>query len=398
MPALVALLAVATVLLWEGVSAKTGMAETRPLAVAVVLLIPLLNAKSVPDVVLDGAIWWCILPLVLIAALHILHPLAVDPLVPDRGAGVVRGAAYLAMICVAFVSGAVIARDGRRHRWLSLCLLGLVLAGAAWTYTFNLEARYGFAATKNTVSGVIAHLAFLSLIVLMTGKTGGRALATLIALLVLVIALILSHRVLAFASVVFLIVFHVLACFRPGTVFLLALFLLLASAGYAAILAIANLPRAEGISDLNALFVDLTGRRLTSGREEHWAQILHYLQLRPWLGLGPAVLPRDLFATELASAHNSFLTLALQLGLSGLVLLAVQVLALLLGIGRSTSRTAGAIGVGYLCFVVVHASFESFLTANNFPIAAIVWINLGLLWSWSRQGRGHAASGMLPQR
>lgn len=130
------------------------------------------------------------------------------------------------------------------------------------------------------------------------------------------------------------------------------------------------------------LIVAALGRDLTlTGRTDIWEASARFVDAQPWLGYGyyafwlpdngPAFWVREAVAWQVASAHSSWLELALGLGRAGVVLFALQLLATF---GRGASAMlqpqAGLWAPAFLATFALYTLSESHaLQANN-----IFWI------------------------
>ncbi len=130
------------------------------------------------------------------------------------------------------------------------------------------------------------------------------------------------------------------------------------------------------------LLVAAIGRDLTlTGRTDIWEAAMRFVEAKPWLGYGyyafwlpengPAYWVREAVAWQVASAHSSWLELALGLGRAGVVVFALQLLATLSrGVGVMLQRDAGLWAPAFLATFALYTMSESHaLQANN-----IFWI------------------------
>ena len=130
------------------------------------------------------------------------------------------------------------------------------------------------------------------------------------------------------------------------------------------------------------LLVAALGRDLTlTGRTDIWDASARFVEARPWLGYGyyafwlpdngPAYWVREAVAWQVASAHSSWLELALGVGRVGIVLFALQLFATLSrGVGVVIQPRAGLWAPAFLATFALYTLSESHaLQANN-----IFWI------------------------
>jgi O-antigen ligase len=126
------------------------------------------------------------------------------------------------------------------------------------------------------------------------------------------------------------------------------------------------------------LVVAALGRDLTlTGRTGIWEASARFVEARPWLGygyyafwlpdMGPAYWVREAVQWEVASAHSSWLELALGLGRVGVVLFALQLLATLARGARAAMQPqAGLWAPAFLAVFGLYTFSESHaLQANN---------------------------------
>jgi O-antigen ligase len=126
------------------------------------------------------------------------------------------------------------------------------------------------------------------------------------------------------------------------------------------------------------LVVAALGRDLTlTGRTEIWEASARFVEARPWLGygyyafwlpeMGPAYWVREAVQWPVASAHSSWLELALGLGRVGVAVFAIQLLATLAHGARSAMQPqAGLWAPAFLAVFALYTFSESHaLQANN---------------------------------
>ncbi|MGD9979413.1 MAG: O-antigen ligase family protein [Hyphomonadaceae bacterium] len=130
------------------------------------------------------------------------------------------------------------------------------------------------------------------------------------------------------------------------------------------------------------IIVAALGRDLTlTGRTDIWDASTRFVEARPWLGYGyyafwlpeqgPAYWVREAVQWQVASAHSSWLELALGLGRAGVVLFTLQLLATLRrGVGAAMSVDVGLWAPAFLATFALYTLSESHaLQANN-----IFWV------------------------
>jgi exopolysaccharide production protein ExoQ len=126
------------------------------------------------------------------------------------------------------------------------------------------------------------------------------------------------------------------------------------------------------------LLVTVIGRDLTlTGRTDIWEAAAPAVAAQPWLGYGyyafwlpdngPAFWVREAVAWEVASAHSSWLEMALGMGRIGVALFALQLVATLWrGAGAAARSDAGLWAPAFLAAFAMYTLSESHaLQANN---------------------------------
>lgn len=128
----------------------------------------------------------------------------------------------------------------------------------------------------------------------------------------------------------------------------------------------------------NRLTEAVTGRQMSTGRELIWLDVLNEVSKRPVLGHGPHVTAGGFGRLQLASAHNMYLQIALQVGAVGLVGFVGLMWWIWNRLGDAAetkvARTTAAILIG----VLLQQSFEVSLTHNNLTLGLLAWIVVGI--------------------
>ncbi|WP_122519419.1 O-antigen ligase family protein [Pannonibacter phragmitetus] len=377
------------IIFWDAVFNKTSGGNTSIIIVLSIILpfIPSVFKKGILSDYIHA--WKFTIPLITLCIYYAIHPSLFQTIVTDHEGRGGRIALYILMCLISYLAGCAIVALGGVRKKTRLLILLLALCAAVWTFDFNQSSAYGFALTKNTVIGVIFHAIFLSYFSsipsspIVTVERLRRKTTflyiTLPYLLAFLSAFMLGQRSLAGGAAVALIV--CLFAFKINYKFLFS-FITLSGAillGILFIYMVSNFNNFSGISEINELFIEFSGRRANSGRELLWSQTLYFLEKNQVFGLGVALIPPNIIETTLTSVHNSFLQVAAQVGLVGLVILIAQVAIITFIISTAKSNIVYAFGISYIVVVIFHASFEAFLSSSNFPIASIVWMNMGVL-------------------
>jgi len=147
------------------------------------------------------------------------------------------------------------------------------------------------------------------------------------------------------------------------------------------------------IGTLNEITGGVTGEGLFSGREILWLGLMSKIAESPLLGYGPGVVPGDFLPTDL-SAHNSYLTVTMQLGLLGLsaYLMLLSSIWRLFWHGRLDGRVR--LAAAFFVAILVHQVFELVFIqdkiAFNLSQWLIVGIGVGTSLNWAGNGNGVA--------
>lgn len=309
----------------------------------------------------------------------------------------------LALLALTFASALWSIDSGatlRRSVWLALSMsFGLYLA---WRYEWKallpvLASAYalliagslalGFAAPaigrmsvehpgawsglwthKNTLGGIMA-IGFAICVAAAIVEPARRKLWALCALGALALVLFSTSKTALLASLVGVGVMALCALIRRGPI--------AATLSIAAVL-VALILGASIVLLAPDLLVATLGRDVTlTGRTDIWEASARFVAARPWLGYGyyafwipdngPAYWVRQAVQWQVASAHSSWLELALGLGRIGVVLFALQLLAALKrGAGAIMRADAGLCAPAFLAAFALYTLSESHaLQANN---------------------------------
>jgi O-antigen ligase len=120
-----------------------------------------------------------------------------------------------------------------------------------------------------------------------------------------------------------------------------------------------------------------TGKNLLSGRDYIWNILLDLISNKLWLGYGAGALPSHFFDTDLSS-HNLYLQISLQVGILGLILLLIFLYFIWMKLRLSLNDKKTALVASYFVGIIIYQLFEITLTQNNFGLAIIQWLIIGL--------------------
>lgn len=151
-------------------------------------------------------------------------------------------------------------------------------------------------------------------------------------------------------------------------------FLLFLSFIFTIILFILNI---EYVTEYEILVFEVTGKRLSSGREEIWRSLLPYIEDNLLFGLGSNANPSSLLGVELSS-HNLYIQLILESGLVYMSLFLILLIYIWNGffIGSKVNAINArnkVLSATFLCGILVHQIFEVTLLQNNIGVSIIQW-------------------------
>lgn len=255
-----------------------------------------------------------------------------------------------------------------RLQWLAIALFAIVVLVA--TIVFSIQ--------KNVVGGTMFELAFFALTAryLLVGRLDWQ-LGLMAGGAIIVGGFLCDHRVMMAIGAAVGAVLVVLSLYRPGWLRLMPPLGALV-VGIFAIIALTQLTHTSAMAQVDQEVKASTGRTALSGRQDFWGPVVDAIVSGPLSGYGPTKLARDVTGLQF-STHNAFLQVGLNFGLLGIAASIVILIMLARRAALAPVTSAGAILSTYIMAVIVHNSSENVLFQNNFPIAAMTWINMGLL-------------------
>jgi O-antigen ligase len=119
-----------------------------------------------------------------------------------------------------------------------------------------------------------------------------------------------------------------------------------------------------------AVFVmDVTGKRIESGRVEIWSTIFSTMSIKDWIiGIGGGYDLASIIGVTL-SVHSGYIHILSSFGLIGLLLFFVLIFLF----SRASYKKGWAITFLMITALVVREFFEVSLLNNNFPVAIFFW-------------------------
>jgi len=342
-----------------GVVARAGpIVDMLLLLLAGLMLLELLARPQLPE-----RVRWVLFAFVMLFLIY----LTLTGLRPSR-TGIVNvvGVAISGICFLYFVQTAprlIAAQGTARILWLSGGLIGL--AGVALDMV-----------NKNTISGVVTYFLLAAGVVCCARGVPLRRVSLWMLLALMGLGVAMDHRMIMAVSLVLALVIALLRLLPMRLARNMVLIGLIGGVG----LMIALFAGLWGldIRDLDALFIEYTGRTARSGRQIIWPLIIAATAESPWLGLGTGTTFSQLYDTSW-SAHSYYLQIYMQAGLVGVAGLILVLLALWNAIGRPRrSEPLRLYMTGCLVVLILHASFEVFLMQVNLLMGCTAWMMMGL--------------------
>src|SRR5699024_8879373 len=128
--------------------------------------------------------------------------------------------------------------------------------------------------------------------------------------------------------------------------------------------------------ELNDLVVRLTGRRLFSGRDLFWSELVSAIQASPFIGYGAGTLAEN-FTDYEWSSHNLYLQIMLQAGLVGLVALFTFFTTIWRLLWGGRHHPAVRLTAAFFIGIVLREVFEVSMIQNNLQTGAFTWLIVG---------------------
>lgn len=137
---------------------------------------------------------------------------------------------------------------------------------------------------------------------------------------------------------------------------------------------------------INDFVFQYTDKRIMSGRNVIWENLIQKINEQPLLGYGTGSTTS--YVSELdVSAHNLYLQTAMQNGYIGLFILLTLFFVIWLGFYRSKNEYATRLSASFFIGILVYQSFEVVLTQNKMDVSLIFWfmISVGVSHSIRKQ-------------
>lgn len=259
-------------------------------------------------------------------------------------------------------------KDMVQYTWFRHSTYLLILAGIAGVAVGGLP--------KNITGGATLYLValFISVLLVRSPRRAGRFVLGFF-LIITSLAFLLDFRGLVGYSLVLVLAYWG-AAKLPKRVYWLSG---IAGAGAvigATIWYFLNVYSSEIATLITRVVVDASGRPATSGRDWLWPAIIHAVERNQLFGLGAGTLPRDILPTTLSS-HSYYLQVYLQLGMAGVAVLIMLLLAIWQPLAAS-ERATGRFGAAVFLMFVTHNATEVLMFQNGLIAGIPGWCAIGL--------------------
>lgn len=128
---------------------------------------------------------------------------------------------------------------------------------------------------------------------------------------------------------------------------------------------------------LDTLMIQYTGKSIHSGRDAIWSILLEYINLQPFFGYGSGALAADFLPVAL-SAHNTYIHIALQVGIVGLAFFAIFLFLIWTKFWNNRYDKKVILSAGFYIGILIYQLSEVSLTQNNFTFGLIQWVIIGI--------------------
>lgn len=346
--------------------------------VSVIIVLLLVVYTGVPYLVRQGALDRRLMPAVRWFAAFIAVPL-VWMLVFGLSARGLTVTMQLALYLVFFVLLCTIRWTPLFTTVLSWPFALFFVASGLWWLASGLPMYFrGFMVNPNTMGAVAGFMLFFPLLALKTVRSPINRYVWW-----LIIGLGMALVVVSGARSIWIAMLGALAAYyawpyvtRTRLRFSAAIWGMLAFAAvFTVVYALASL--LVPVEYLNQVTGGVTGEGLFSGREILWLGLMQAILQSPVWGYGPGALASDFLPTDL-SAHNSYLTVALQMGLLG-ILAYMGLLSriwLLFWPGRNDPRVR--LAAAFFIAILLHQVFELVFIQDKLAFNLSQWLIVGI--------------------
>lgn len=228
----------------------------------------------------------------------------------------------------------------------------------------------------NTIGGYIFFLSFFPLLYLIRYKKSERFLPLFVGLSTLIIIFATQTRSIQLSMVFGLITFGLWSFISRRRSRYDFYFLIIVAIILSVTIIYPNLNKLSAFTQLEGLVLNLTGKRLFSGRNRIWMNLLEAIRVKPWLGHGSGASPSDFFRTSL-SAHNLYLQVGLQTGMIGVFLLLTFLFFIWRTFLKNRADKGTILASSFFVSILVYQIFEVSLTQKNFGLGLLQWLIIG---------------------
>ncbi len=235
----------------------------------------------------------------------------------------------------------------------------------------------------NVIGSYAFYLSFFPLLYLV-GYTKNLKKSRILLIFVLMLAVISATDT---RSVLLSVAFGILTFFlwkfiSSRKIFFNLYFFLIMAFNYFVIVVYPKMYTWDNFHTLNNLSLQITGKPLLTGRNTIWSQLVDLITIKPLLGYGSSVVPENFLSTSL-SAHNLYLQIGLQTGLTGLILLLLFLFIIWESFWKNRYDPKVILVSSFFISILIHQTFEVTLTQNQFGIGLLQWMIIGFGLNYS---------------
>lgn len=279
----------------------------------------------------------------------------------------------------AFVNGAVIVFHQHQLTYIRRIVQGIIIVSFVhWLILGAPLQNYSFIYSNTATYGSILFCWILFLFM----QKNKRPLDLIVLLLGVALLLFSSTRS-ALVAIMFYAVISVIIKYRlkrkgQDKVFLNLLFLATIVGCVIFVFIYTESGYTELGMKINQLSIMYFGKNLYSGRQIIWHELIQAIEAHPVTGYGLDTLPNAIFNTHL-SAHNTFLQVALQCGLVGMILLVNILRKISKAVISNRDYWYAAMGIACIISIIIHECFEACLVQNMLVVGLQMWFLMGLI-------------------
>lgn len=237
----------------------------------------------------------------------------------------------------------------------------------------------------NTIGAYIYFLSFFPLLYIADMHRSKRRVYTLLVLAVsFLVILATSTRSIMLSAAAGFVSYFLWKFITSRRVLFKGYFLAIVAGLYGVTAIYPYMHRWSSFEYFNNLSLALTGKRIMSGRNTIWAQLIDLISERPFFGYGSSVVPENYLTTSL-SAHNLYLQIGLQVGIVGLVFLVIFFYYIWKTYGKNPNEPKVRLAASFFVSILIYQAFEVSLTQNQFGIGLLQWLIIAFGLNYSRR-------------